>query len=275
MGIAGDKPRQLAPTVGTTGSGSTDSPAPSPTTSKIDIDTIVGITAPTNVDTTSKIDIDTIIGITAPTSVDTTSKIDIDTIIGITAPTSVDTTPKINVDTIAGIAVPAIVNANPAKPEIDAADSIVVDNISPSAAKPTPVANVIDPISGVTGAAFGGYDMAFGLFNFHVDSNGAMKLLSIGESAPLMAEATAPSVVGGKPSTSALLAPSEEEPKPRTSTPSVGSNDFKDPPPSPTTAYCADCDAYHYVGAGDFSSHEIAGCEGPRGGHSSCLPNDI
>jgi hypothetical protein len=29
MGIAGDKPRQLAPTVGTTGSGSTGSPAPS------------------------------------------------------------------------------------------------------------------------------------------------------------------------------------------------------------------------------------------------------
>jgi hypothetical protein len=29
MGITGDKPRQLAPTVGTTGSGSTGSPAPS------------------------------------------------------------------------------------------------------------------------------------------------------------------------------------------------------------------------------------------------------
>jgi hypothetical protein len=51
MGIVGDKPRQLAPTVGTTGSGSTDSPAPSPTTAKIDIDTIVGIAALTNVDT--------------------------------------------------------------------------------------------------------------------------------------------------------------------------------------------------------------------------------
>jgi hypothetical protein len=31
MGIAGDKPHQLAPTVGMTGSGSTDLPAPSPT----------------------------------------------------------------------------------------------------------------------------------------------------------------------------------------------------------------------------------------------------
>jgi hypothetical protein len=50
-----------------------------------------------------------------------------------------------------------------------------------------------------------------------------------------------------------------------TSTPSVGSNDFQDPPPSPTTAYCVECDAYHFMGAGDFSSHEIAGCEDPRG----------
>jgi hypothetical protein len=221
MGIAGDKPRQLAPSVGTTGSGSTDSPAPSPTTSKIDVGTIVSIAAPTNVDTTSKID----------------------------------------VDTIAGIAVPAIVNANPAKPEVD-----VVDNISPSTTKLAPVANVINPTSGTTGTVPGGYDMAFGLFNFHVDNNGAMELLSISESAPLVADTTTSLVVGVKPSTSALLAPSEEEPKLKTSIPSVGSNDFEDPPPSPTTAYCIDCDAYHYVGAGDFLSHEIAGCEDPRGG---------
>jgi hypothetical protein len=97
MGIAGDKPRQLAPTVGTTGSGSTDSPAPSSTTSKIDINTIVGIAAPTDVDTTSKIDIDTIVGIAAPTDIDTTSKINIDTIVGIAAPTDVDTTSKIDI----------------------------------------------------------------------------------------------------------------------------------------------------------------------------------
>jgi hypothetical protein len=173
MGIAGDKPRQLVPTVGTTGSGSTDSPAPSPTTVKIDIDTINDTVALNNVDVTAKIDIDTVVG----------------------------------------IAVPVVVNANSAELEVAAADSIVVDNVSPSAAKPTPGANIIDPILGVTGAAFGGYDMAFGLFNFHVDSNGAMELLSIGELAPLMAEATTPSVVGGKPSTSALLAPSEEESK--------------------------------------------------------------
>jgi hypothetical protein len=134
MGIAELEPRQLAPTMGRTGSGSTDSPAPSPTTAKIYIDTTVGIAVPTNVDTTSKIDTDTIVR----------------------------------------IAVPAVVNANSTEPGVDAADSIVVSNVSPSAAKPTPAANVIDPISSATGVAPEGYDMAFGLFNFHVDSNGAM-----------------------------------------------------------------------------------------------------
>jgi hypothetical protein len=114
--------------------------------------------------------------------------------------------------------------------------------------------------------------MAFGLFNFHVDSNGAMELLSIGDSAPLMAKTTTPPAVGGKPATSALLVPLEEEPNLKTSTPSVGSNDFEDPPPSPTTAYCVDCDAYHYVGARDFSSYEIAGCEDPRGGTAAVYP---
>jgi hypothetical protein len=193
MGIAGDKPRQLAPSVGTTGSGSTDSPAPSPTTSEIDIDTIAGIAAPTNVDTTAKIDIDTTVGIAAPTNVDTTSKIDTDTIVG--------------------IAVPAIVNASPMGPEIDAIDSTVIDNVSPSSINFIPTANVIDPTSGTTGIALGGYDMAFGLFNFHVDINGAIELLSIAELSPLVAETTKPPAVGGKPSTNAPLALSEEGPK--------------------------------------------------------------
>jgi hypothetical protein len=244
MGIAEDKPRQLAPSVGTTGSGSTDSPAPSPTTTKIGIDTTVGIAAPTNVDTA--------VGIAAPTNVDTTAKIDTDIIVSITAPD--------------------VINANPTGSGVDAADSTAINNVSPSAAKPTPVASVIDPVSSTAGVAPEGYDMAFGLFNFHTDSNGAMELLSIGESAPLMAKTTTPPVVGGKLSASALLAPSEKEPKPKASTPSVGSNDFEDPPPSPTTAYCVDCDAYHYVGAGDFSFHEIAGCEDPRGGTTAVYP---
>jgi hypothetical protein len=245
MGIAGVEPRQLAPTVGRTGSGSTDSPAPPPTTAKINIDTIVGIVAPINVDTSAKIDIDTIVGIAAPINVDTSAKIDIDTIVGIAAP--------------------AVIDTNPTESEVDVVESAVIDSASPSIANLTPVANVIDPTSGTIGAVPGGYDMAFRLFNFHVDSDGAMELISIGDSALLKAETTTPPAIGGKPPTNALMAPSEEESKLRTSTPSVGSNDFEDPPPSPTTAYCVDCDAYHYVGAGDFSSHEIASCEDPRG----------
>jgi hypothetical protein len=81
-----------------------------------------------------------------------------------------------------------------------------------------------------------------------------------------------PPAVGGNPPTIVLLAPLEEESRPKTSTPSVGSNDFEEPPPSPATAYCIDCDAYHYVGAGDFSSHEIVGCEDPRGGTAAVYP---
>jgi hypothetical protein len=161
----------------------------------------------------------------SPAPSPTTTKIDIDIVVDIAVPA--DITTKIDIDTIVGIAVPAVINANSTEPGVDTADSIVVNNVSPSAAKPTPAANVIDPISSATGAAFRGYNMAFGLFNFHVDSNRAMELLSIDESAPLMAEATTPSVVGGKPSTTALLAPSEEESKLKTSTPSVGSNDFE------------------------------------------------
>jgi hypothetical protein len=64
----------------------------------------------------------------------------------------------------------------------------------------------------------------------------------------------------------------EVDPMLETSTPSVGSNDFQDPPPSPTTAYCVECDAYHFVGIGDFSPHEIAGYEDPRGGTAAIYP---
>jgi hypothetical protein len=56
------------------------------------------------------------------------------------------------------------------------------------------------------------------------------------------------------------------------STPSVGPNDFQDPPPSPATAYYDDCDAYHFVGDGDFSLHKIAGCEDPHGGNAAVYP---
>jgi hypothetical protein len=134
---------------------------------------------------------------------------------------------------------------------------------------------IIGPVLGSTGptlARTGGFDMAFGLFNFRVDNDGAIELISISDSAPPTTEASTPPAVEDNPSTTMLLAPSEEEPRLKTLTPSVGSNDFEDPPPSPTTPYYVDCDAYHYVGAGDFSSHEIAGCEDPRGGTAAVYP---
>jgi hypothetical protein len=114
--------------------------------------------------------------------------------------------------------------------------------------------------------------MAFGLFNFHVDNDGVAELISVSDSTPPAADPSVSPGIEGNPSTTTSLTPSEEEPRLETSTPSVGSNDFQDPPPSPTTAYCVECDAYHFVGAGDFSSHEIAGCEDPRGGTGAIYP---
>jgi hypothetical protein len=54
--------------------------------------------------------------------------------------------------------------------------------------------------------------------------------------------------------------------------PSVGSSIPRNPPPFPTTAYCIDCDAYHYVGPEDFSTHEISGCGNPHGGLATIYP---
>jgi hypothetical protein len=96
--------------------------------------------------------------------------------------------------------------------------------------------------------------MAFGLFNFRVDNDGVAELISINESTPPVADPSTPLAIGCTPSTTTPPTPLEEDPRLETSTPSVGSNDFQDPPPSPTTTYCIECDAYHFVGAGDFSS---------------------
>jgi hypothetical protein len=274
MGIARVEPRQLAPTVGTTGSGSTDSPAPSPTNAKIDInntlDTTVGIVVPIDADTNAKIDIDntidTAVGIAVSTDTDANAEISINTII--------DTT----IDTIAGIAVPAIIDANPLEPEVDSVESIIIDIAPSNATKLIPAATIVGPTSGTIGevlAITGGLDMAFGLFSFHVDNNGVTELISVGDSVPPATTPSTPLVTKGNPSATAplaSLAPLEEEPRPEDLTPSVGSNDFEDPPPPPTTAYCTDCDAYHFVGAGDFSSHEIADCEDPRGGTAAVYP---
>jgi hypothetical protein len=158
---------------------------------------------------------------------------------------------------------------------VDVTGLTVFDTASPSIANFVPALNidppatvVAEPVSSLTGTASGktgGFDMAFGLFNFRVDDDGVAELISINDSTPPMADPSTPPAIGGTPSTTPQLAPSEKEPRLETSTPSVGSNDFQDSPPSPTTAYCVECDAYHFVGARDFSSHEIAGCEDPWG----------
>jgi hypothetical protein len=309
-----------------TGSGSTDSPAPSPiidnlpastrldgpasavtvdsaspldddsiinfdTNAKIDIDftidTAVSIAVPAVTDTNAKINIyfaiDTAVGIAVPAVTDTNAKIDIDfaidTAVGIAVAVVTDTNDKIDIDsaidTAVGIAVPNVISTTSLEPEVGIAGSTVIDTASPSATDLTLAAIIIDPTSGTTGAVSattGGFDMAFRLFNFHVDNDGVAELISVSDSMP---PATAPStlpVIEGNPSATMLPAPLEEEPRPKISTPSVGSNDFEGPPPSPTTAYCVYCDAYHFVGAKDFSSHEIAGCEDPRGGTAAVYP---
>jgi hypothetical protein len=67
--------------------------------------------------------------------------------------------------------------------------------------------------------------MAFGLFNFHVGSNGATELVSISESTPLVVDPSTPSAAGDNTPTTTSPTPLEEEPRLETSTPSVGSND--------------------------------------------------
>jgi hypothetical protein len=231
-----------------------DSPAPSPT--------IDNLTASTRFDAPS-----------SAMAVDSASPLDIDFTINFDASGKIDIDPTIN--TAVGIAVPAIIDTNPSEAEVDIAGSTVIGTASPSTADLTPAAIIIDPTSGMAGAAStvtGGFDMAFRLFNFHVDSDIVAELISVSDSILPVVETSTPPAVGGNPPAIVLLAPSEEESRPKNSTPSVGSNDFKDPPPSPATAYYVDCDAYHYVGAGDFLSHEIAGCEDPRGGTAAVYP---
>jgi hypothetical protein len=106
--------------------------------------------------------------------------------------------------------------------------------------------------------------MAFELFNFYVGDDGAADLISIIDPTMPAADRDTPLVVEYTPSTTALPMSAEVDPMLEISTPSVGSNDFQDPPPSPTTAYCVECDAYHFVGIRDYSPHKIASCEDPR-----------
>jgi hypothetical protein len=110
MGIAGVEPHQLAPTMGTTGSGSTDSPAPSPT--------IANLTSSTRFDDSS-----------SAMAANSTSSFNID-INPLTI--SLDTNVKFDIDTAiataVGIAVPAIIDTIPSEAEADIAKSTVIDN---------------------------------------------------------------------------------------------------------------------------------------------------
>jgi hypothetical protein len=187
MGIAGVEPRQLALTVGTTGSGSTDSPAPSPTMANLTASTrFDGSTSATAVDSASPF----IINTNAKIDIDTT----IDTAIGIAVLTVIDTNAKIDIDTAidtaVGIAMPTVIDTISPETEVDIARSAVIDTTSPSATDLTPTAVIIDPTSGTAGAVSvvtGGFNMAFRLFNFHVDNDGVAELISVSDSMPFAA----------------------------------------------------------------------------------------
>jgi hypothetical protein len=185
MGIAGVEPCQLAPTVGTTGSGSTDSPAPSPTIADLSTPTRVnGSLSAMVVDSAPPIDIDSL-----TTNFDINTSIDIDTtsttIIDIAVPTVIDATPLATMADITGSTA-----SNTTSPSIaDFVSAPVID--SPSTA-------IVEPVSSLTGmvaARIGGFDMAFGLFNFRVDDNGVAELISVSDSTPLAADpSTSPAI---------------------------------------------------------------------------------
>jgi hypothetical protein len=122
MDIAGVKPRQLAPTMGTTGSGSMNSPAPSSTATNLTASTrFDGPSSAMAVDSASPFDIDPL-----TINFDTNDKININSAIniavGIAVPAIINTNDKIDVDstinTAVGIAVPSIIDTNPPKTEV-------------------------------------------------------------------------------------------------------------------------------------------------------------
>jgi hypothetical protein len=196
MGIAGVEPCQLAPTVGTTGSGSTDSPAPSPIIDNLTASTrFDGSSSAIAVDSASPFDFDPL-----TINSNTNDKIDINSAI----------------DTAIGITVPAIIDTNPTETGVDIAGSTIIDTASPSAADLTPAAIILDPTSGMARtvlAVTGGFDMAFGLFNYHVDNDGVAELISVSDSTPPATIPSAPLAIEGNPSAITPLAPSEEEPR--------------------------------------------------------------
>jgi hypothetical protein len=145
----------------------------------------------------------------------------------------------------------------------------------------TLVVAIGDPISCLTGSTsiiIEGFKMTFGLFNFHVDDYGTVELISTIDRTTSAADLVIPLtevtqlMVENTPSSTPLPTSAKADPILESSSPSVGSNNFQDSPPSPIAAYCIDCDTYHFVGDGDFSLHKIAGCEDPRGGTAVVYP---
>jgi hypothetical protein len=131
---------------------------------------------------------------------------------------------------------------------------------------------------GSASTRIGGFELAISSFNFYVDDTGVSKLISMTDSIVPAADSVAlPAVVMqlAVKNTSSPTSPpasAETDPALESSTPSVGSNNLQDPPPSPTIAYCVDSDAYHFVGTGYFSSHEISGWEDPCRGTVAIYP---
>jgi hypothetical protein len=121
---------------------------------------------------------------------------------------SLDTNIKIDInstiDTAVGIAVPAIIDTIPPETEVDIAKSTVIDTTSPSVVDLTLAATIIDTTSspaGAVSAVTGGFDMAFRLFNFHVDNDRVAELISVSDSTLLAAVPSASPAIEGNPST--------------------------------------------------------------------------
>jgi hypothetical protein len=176
-----------------------DSPAPSPTIANLTTLTrFDDLTSATTVDSASPFDIDT----NAKIDIDTT----IDTIVGIAVPTVIDTNAKIDIDTAidttVGIAMPTVIDTISSETEINVAKPTIIDTAPPSVAVLTPAATIINTApssTGPTSAKTGGFYMAFGLFNFRVDNDGAMELIFISDLAPPAAETSIPPAVGAIP----------------------------------------------------------------------------
>jgi hypothetical protein len=133
MSIAGVEPRQLAPTVGTTGFGSTDSPAPSPIINNLTASTRFGDPASAmTVDSTSPPDIDSVIDINTNDKIDIDSAIDAAIIIVV--PAIIDINDRTNIDfaidTAVGIAVPSVISTTSLEPEVDIAGLTVTGTAS-------------------------------------------------------------------------------------------------------------------------------------------------